>query len=364
MVFVNKLIDLARRISWKTWIIVIFLLLLIVLIPRMWPLNNAGVSDEQVKPVRVLEIKEETIPISLEYMGIVNAREVKKLGFKMSGVLEKVFVTEGQPINEGDMLAQLDTTELALAVEAAQNTRDNAKTAYEFARDNYERINKLLEAGAVSKQENDRAKVEMENLLASYNNAEIDYQNKQNNLEDTVLRADISGFVAEVLYEEGEIVPSGYPVVIIRGNELEVNIGLSQNDLSKVSIGTAARIFAQGNNFSGKIKSVGLLPDSQTKTYPTVIEIEDTTLPVGMSVKVILDIGEEKGVFIPISAIKNNNSDFVYVIDKDMIAHLKTVQLGRIRNGEVMVNGFADGDKLVIEGSQRLYDGDKVSVKP
>jgi RND family efflux transporter MFP subunit len=184
-----------------------------------------------------------------------------------------------------------------------------------------------------------------------------------NNFEDATLKADISGFVAEILYEEGEIIPSGYPVAVIRGKDLEIRIGLSQDDLQKVNLGTPAQIIGNGTTLNGKVISIGQLPDPQTKTYQTRIEIEDTTIPIGMTVRVRLDIGEEKGYFIPISTVKKDEQDFVYVIDEDMIARKKIVELGRIKESYVLVSGLAEGDKLVTDGSRRLFDGDRVLVQ-
>lgn len=363
MGFMSKVVGLGQRLSWKIWILIFILLVLISVLPSIWATFNKEESVELLKPVKVLEVKEEISSLTLEYLGIVNARELKKVGFKMAGILGKVWVSEGQSIAEGDILAQLEAKDLELAAEAAMNSRDNAKTAYKFSRDNYEKMKKLLAAGAVSPQESDKARVEMENLSASFNNAEIAYQNKLNNLEDTALKADISGVVADILSEEGEIIPSGYPVAIIRGSELEVNIGISQNDLSKVRIGTPARIIINGSELEGKVASIGQLPDPLTKTYLTTIEIQETTLPIGMTVKLFLDIGEESGIYIPISVIKNDKQDYVYVIDDDMIAHKKVVELGKIKNTQVMVSGLDDGDRIVVEGSRKLYDGDKVAVQ-
>lgn len=363
MEFLNKLTGLAKRLPWKVGVLSFVLLLIFLAVSGFWPIKQKEASHETVKPVKVSEVKEETISQTLEYLGIVDAHDLKKIGFKLTGTLKKIAVTEGQPISKGEILAQLDTADLALAVEAAKNTRDNAESAYLFARDNYEKITKLQEAGAVSQQEADKARLEMENRQAGRDNAEIDYLNKLNALDDVTLKADIAGYVADVLYQEGEIIPGGYPVVIIRGEQLEIKIGLSQQDLGKVRTGTPARITAAGIELEGKVTSIGQLPDAQTRTYPTTIGVQETSLPLGMTVKVFLDLGEEKGIYIPINTINNDGQDYVYVIDNEMIARKKTVMLGKIRNTDVMVTGLAEGDRIVTEGIKSLRDGDRVSVQ-
>lgn len=315
------------------------------------------------KPVKVAEVKNESAGVALDYLGVVAARELKKLGFKMAGVLEDVAVSKGAAVAAGDTLAALETKDLELAVQASQNTRDNAQKAYEFAQDNFDKINRLFEAGAVSAAERDKAEVEMVNLRSGYNNAQIDYQNKQNLLADSILKSDISGFVADILYEEGEMAPAGYPVVILRSSGLEVTVGLAQDDLQKVKAGTAARVLYGDMEIAGEVTAIGQLPDTSTRTYPATVAIEDTTLPLGVTAEVLLELGEEEGIYIPISAIQNNGRDYVYVVDAAGFAQKKEIELGRVHNSKVLVTGLAEGDKLVIEGGKRLNEGDPVIIQ-
>ncbi|MDX9872278.1 MAG: efflux RND transporter periplasmic adaptor subunit [Clostridia bacterium] len=315
------------------------------------------------KPVKVLEVRPETIHITLNYLGIVEARELKKVGFKMAGLLVHVPVSAGQEIKAGDVLAKLETKDLELAAEGARNTRDNVRKAYEFAQDNFDKVNRLYEAGAVSASDRDKAEVELVNLRAAYNNAEIDYQNKQNMLADTVLQADLSGWVADILYEEGEMVPTGYPVAVIRGSALEVTLGLSQDDLPKVKAGTPARVISGDKEITGAVIRIGQLPDAQTRTYPVIVAIEDTALPIGRTVDVLLEIGEEAGLFIPVNAVQNDGQDYVFVANDQGIAVKKVIERGRINNSLVLVKGLDAYDKVVIEGHKRLNDGDIVMVQ-
>ena len=358
-----KVKELVRRISWKVWVILLVLAVLLPIILGIWPSFQTELELAKSKPVKIMKMQVQTEPLTLEYLGTVNAVDVKKYSFKAAGVVSDILVTKGQTVAEGEVLARLDAKDLGLAAEAARNTRDNAKIAYDFSQDNYLKISKLLEAGAISLQEADRAKVEMENLRALYNNAQIDYQSKQNSLEDTILKADLAGYIGDVLYKEGEIAPAGYPVVVIRGEKLEITAGLTQNDWGKVCVGMGARIAVLDRQIVGRVTSVGQLPDTQTRTYPATIEINEESLPVGIAARVYFDIGEEKGMFVPISAISNDGEDFLYVLDSELKVHRKTVKLGRIKGTDVLLEGLVEGDSIIKEGINRLRDGDKVVIQ-
>jgi len=245
-------------------------------------------------------------------------------------------------------MAQLGAKDFRLAVEAARNTRERAQSAYDFSQENYTKLSKLLEAGAISRQEADQAKVQLDNLRSVYHNAQIDYQTKENNLADSTPRAGFSGYVADILSAEGEIVPAGYPVIVVRGGELEITVGVTQKDWSKVSVGMGARAYALDKEVRGTVTSVGQLPDSHTRTYPVTVEIQDTSLPVGITARVLLDIGEGKGMYAPITAISNDGEDFVFVLDSQQVVRKKAVKLGRIKGTTLQVEGLAEGKGILM----------------
>ncbi len=81
---------------------------------------------------------------------------------------------------------------------------------------------------------------------ASYNEAKVDLQAKQISLNDAQLYSDLDGYVVDVLYKKSEIIAAGYPVVVVRTAEQMVTVGLSQNDVKKIVVGTAAQIELDG----------------------------------------------------------------------------------------------------------------------
>jgi len=363
MELLNKGRELLKRITWQAWTVIGIIIVLLLIIPPVLGRFKEEAAQEKVKPVKVLVATVQAEPLSLEYLGTVNAVEVTKYSFKSPGRLDRVLVSQGQAVAQGQKLAELDKEELTLALQAALNTREQAKSAYQFALDSYEKVLKLWEAGAVSRQEVDRAKTELDNLQAVYNNAQIDCQFKEKSLQDSTLTANQAGYVAEIFYEEGEMVPAGYPVLVLRGEELEITVGVTQDDWSKIKVGMAARAVVQGREINGQVSSVGQLPDEYTLTFPVTVRIDDNSLPIGASARVYLDVGEEKGIFVPITAVGNDGSDFVYVLDDDLVAHKRVVSLGRIKGTDVLVEGLAEGELVVKEGLRRLKDGDRVRIQ-
>lgn len=316
-----------------------------------------------VKPVKVMEVTEETFPVQMEYIGTVQAKELKKYSLELSGKIGDVLVTEGQEIKKGQELVRLDAREIELAVEAASNNREKARRAYQFARDHFERMQALLAAGAVSRQETDQAKLELDLNEASYHNARLDFENKNNLLGNTVIKADMDGYAAAVSVKEGEVAAAGYPVVVVRSSEMTVRVGVTQQDFGKIAPGMAAQVSIEGQESAGKVVKINQVPDIQTKTYQIEISMDHDNAPLGATARVVLESGEEKGVFIPITSILKSDRDYVFIIT-DERAVKKSITLGKTRGSGVVAQGLSAGDQLVVEGMKKLEDGDRVTVQP
>ena len=283
----------------------------------------------------------------------------------MPGKLNKISVSLGEKINKGARIATLETNELQMAAEASKNTLNTAKSSFDFIAENYEKMIKIHAGGGISTQELEKYKLEKDNSESLYNNAKIDYENKQLNLNDSILKSDMEGYIIDILYEEGEIVPAGYPVVIIRSNELEVSFGLSQEDTSLVGIGNSVRILDGDNEYEGIIKNINQAPESSVRTYETKVKFkgEPPIIPVGTIVKVFIEGEEEKGFWIPLDIILNDGEDYIYVIDDENIVGKKVIRIDSLKNTLVKVSGLTKEDKIVSEGFRNLREGDVVSIK-
>lgn len=317
-----------------------------------------------VKPVQVLAAASEYQPVMLEYLGTVAAREMKKYGFKSGGRIEKIHAEKGGQIKEGDLLAQLETRDLELAVEAAKNTYLKSKSSYDFALEYYNNMERMHLAGAASKQETDKAKLELDIHSATLSSARADLENKENMVKDAFILSEMTGYVADTLYKAGEIVSPGYPVVVVRSKEINVKVGLSQNDVSLVKANAPVTILFDGSEYQGRVANIDSIPNPETRTYNADIEIEELALPLGLIVRANFDAGETEGIYIPINCIMNDGQDYVYVIDQENRAVKKTIKLGEIRGPMVEIKGLQECDRVVIEGMKRLKEGDNVSILP
>lgn len=369
-------------------------------------------------PVKVLEVKNENYPISLEYEGITGGSEVRKLSFKSSGKISKIYVSKGQQIKKGASLVDLDKSDLNFDMEAAKAQMDsassqytkavngaqaeeinkaeiavkNAEDNYNYYKDLYDKNAKLYQSGAISKQELEGAKLQSDSyesalnnarqtlqqlqngtraedkkgLLAQLNSAKANYDSKVNLVQDASLTSDVDGYVVDVLCKESEIQAAGTPVVLIRSENQVITIGLSSDDVKKVKTGTKAQVKINDNKVDGEIVNIVQMSDKTSGTYSAEIRllnpIDNSTFYIGDIVKVYVSIGDKNSIWIPISSILNDGEDYVYIAENGRAVR-KNITIGYTNEGKVSVEGLKPTDKLIIEGMKNIKAGYGVTIK-
>jgi len=388
--------------------------IIIVLLFMVSCTNEKDAEQEKIKPVKVLQVVEEGKDAFLNYTGSVAPQDMIKVGFKSPGKITRISVQKGDYIKRGQVLAQIDSTDLEYALKAAEANLEAARAqynkalngasqsdivnadlnvkkaqdAYDFANNTYNKLKILYDAGGISKNDLDKAKLELDirtseleqakeisrqvrdgarnedkaALLAQVEAARVDVEYKKSMVQDAIMKSDADGYVVDVLNKEGEFVSAGYPVVVIRKEGMVVNVGVSQNDIAQIKKGTKANIIANGESIAGEVTNISQVPDNVTRTYNVEVAIDDESLAIGSIVKVEILTGQEKGIWIPIQSVVSGSEDYVFVVNEG-IAQKKKVSIENIKGSSVRVNGISPGDMLVIEGMSKLKDRDKVAVQ-
>ena len=385
----------------------------------------SGCSDEtstkaEIKtyPVKTVELQDKSYQISLEYEGITGGSEVRKLSFKSSAKISKIYVSKGQRVKKGDSLVDLDKTDLNFEMQGAKAQMDaasaqynkavngaqaedinkaqlavkNAEDNYNYCKDLYNKNVTLYEMRAVTQQQVNDLKIKLDGsesefnaaketlnqlqsgtrkedkqaALAQQNTAKVNYDSKVNLVQDGSLKADEDGYIVDILCKEGEMQSVGYPAVLIRSENQVVTVGLSDKDVKKIQLGTKAQVKIDDNTADGEVMNIVQMADAKSGTYSAEIKLlnlmDNSKFYIGQSAKVFINEGEKNGIWIPITSILNDGQDYVYVIE-DGRAIKKNITLGQTNENLVCVEGLKSGDNLVNEGMKNIKAGYQVSVK-
>ncbi|MCT4619846.1 MAG: efflux RND transporter periplasmic adaptor subunit [Marinisporobacter sp.] len=335
--------------------------------------------EEKVRAVKIQKVEETKNAVSLNYIGTVDSKSIMDYSFKTGGKLKQVYVKKGDKVKKGDLLASLDQEDLNLQLSAAKanliSTEENIKKAEDamnYNKDQFNKMEKLYEAGSISKSQYDQVKLQKDTSIATYNQAksqheatQVNYENTRIALDESVIYAKEDGIVVDIPHEEGErIAPPAMSYVIIvqvRSMEQIINTGIAQKDLNKIKEGTKATIDIDGEIAKGVITNIDEAPDLSTRTYNAEVRVEDKNYRLGSIAKVSFDIGEEQGVWIPMQSIFSNGEDYVYIVKEDR-AFKRTITLLKNHEDQVMVEGVSPEELLAISGMKNLNDGSKVNI--
>ena len=325
-------------------------------------LSSCTKTDEQkIKaPVRV---KTEVLSTGANldgqtYVGVVEEREATAVSFTSMGVVQRVLVNEGQVVGRGQLIAVIDDTQarnVLRGAEAMMTQATDAQTRYKMLHDN----GSLPEANWV----------EIQSKVAQ---AASQLEVAKKNLADCQLRAPVGGIIGRKFISAGETaMPSQAVVNILNINTVKVKVAIPEGEVSVINSHTPSiiRVEATGGSYEGGRIEKGVQADPMTHTYDIRINVANSShkLLPGMVASVQfgaswVQMGAQQ-LSAPVTSVQKraDGTLFVWTIDKDSLAHRTPVGIGEtIGNRVAIMNGVAGGQRIVIEGYQKLSEGTKV----
>ena len=322
-------------------------------------------SEGANEPEAVVGVPVETIPVgtqdferTISVACKTAAESTVNVIAKVSGMeqIMAVNVKVGDKVAKGEVLAILNTDSTRLQMEQAQ-------LAYNNAQDTYDKNLALFEAGAVSQNQMDQLKLQLDNAANSLNQIKLA-------LDYATVTAPISGTVVTVNADEGSYASASQPMFVLANvDDLEVKAGVTESNVGKIQMGqkVSVKVGAAGAEpIEGTITEISKVMDMTTKNYPITISIDNSAgnYVDGMYAEVQLVTDRAPGaIVIPAQAIINNDGKRFVFVEKDKKALETEVQVGLTDgNYYVVTEGLNVGDQLIIKGNDDLVDGQDVVV--
>jgi RND family efflux transporter MFP subunit len=330
--------------------------------------EEAPEPEEVARPVKILEVRGSGATSTREYPGRIRAIQQADMAFEVPGKIVEFRFTEGEQVQEGEVLARLDDRDYQARLDSSQAQADNARV-------NFERAQKLFEEGALSALERDRRRT-------VYDTAEADLREASKAVEDTALRAPFTGVMARKLVEDYENVQAKQTVLILQDeSNLEIRVSVPERDMTggaarnldpeEITRRIEPRVIVTAipdREFPARVKQVAMIADPTTRTFEATFVIErptDVSVLPGMTAKVIISAAAEaagrSGMRIPASATvaDDEGNAFVWVLDpSNMTVRSVPVELGQLSGSDVSIlSGLSDGDQIAISGVHQLREG-------
>ncbi|BEG61386.1 efflux RND transporter periplasmic adaptor subunit [Coprobacter fastidiosus] len=300
--------------------------------------------------VRLETVKTQEVEQIQEFTATVEANVVNNIVPSMSLRINDILVEVGDHVRKGQVLAQMDKTNLL-----------QSQTQLENIQLEYDRAFELYKVGGASKQSLDAQKTQLDVAKTAYENLK----------ENTRLVSPINGIVTARNYDSGDMI-GGEPVVTIEQmSPVKLLVNVSENFYTRVRKGMDVNVKVEvyGDEiFHGKVSLIYPTVDPQTRTFPVEIKLPNKDLKVrpGMFARVTMNFGTQNHVVAPdLSIIKQAGSGdrYIYVYKDGKVSYNKVLLGRRMDDKYEIISGVSDGDQVVVAGQSRLTNGAEVSVE-
>ncbi|WP_321995221.1 efflux RND transporter periplasmic adaptor subunit [Clostridium butyricum] len=346
------------------------------------------------------------------YKSTLEAYEQGIISSKISAKVTKVVVENGQYVNEGDTIAVLDDQDIQNSIKTAtaqlevnekqvnsaeqqlnstQTSLEKLKINVDDAQRNYDREKALFDAGAVSQSELDASEKALNASKADYNSGQanieiskasiesakasveaqkVNIEKLQNDLNNVVIKAPISGVISEKNVNVGQIINQG--AVLAKINDISyvfATIQVPQEKINDIEVGKPADVTLEDNNtvHNGTLDSIDLSGDSTLRVFNCKIKIENSNkeLLPGEYAKVNFSNTENnnKVITIPVSSLAGSEGDYYVFINDNGVASKVAVDIGDADENNVEItSGVKEGDEIICTNMSSLKDGCKIDV--
>ena len=319
----------------------------------------------------------------------VQAKYSMEMKSQISGrVLNKDYKLDtGNHVKEGDIIAYLDTGDIELKIEQAQNELESAKrridvgSAVKFqlesAQSDFNNTERMFKMGQISDSDYQKARrlvetykqqlaVEAVRNEEDLKTDESTLKSLQHEKEKMTIRAPFEGEVSVVYAHPGDLIDVGAPIVTLITTERVVQAKISEEDFANIKVGqhvTATFLPYGAFLYNGTVKKILPTADPVTQRHLVDLEITDIApekLIPGITGEVTIVVGSRHAkAIIPRRAIVNDN---VFVV-KDGVVELRPIKKGYVwLTGAEVLEGLEPGELVIVEDIESFHVGDRVKV--
>ncbi|MCF2218855.1 efflux RND transporter periplasmic adaptor subunit [Chryseobacterium sp. PS-8] len=307
--------------------------------------------------VNVVTVSRENIDTDYSANGTFIPKQEMNQSSEISGRVVSVLVKEGSRVGAGQVLATIKRDAIEVDVTQAQNNLQNAIA------DN-QRYENAFKTGGVTKQQLDNSRLQLKNAQAALRAQGV-------KVNDTSIRAGISGTINKKMVEPGMVVAPGTGLFeIVNINSLKLSVLVDESQIGKIQLGQEVPIKVNvlpEDSFVGRITFIAPKSDASLN-FPVEIEVQNRgNLKAGMYATATFKTNNgaetQNMLTVPAEAFVNGVSSGQLFVVQNGVAKLIKVTVGKVYGDKVQVlSGLNDGDQVVTSGQINLDNGSKVNI--
>ncbi|MBT6338516.1 MAG: efflux RND transporter periplasmic adaptor subunit [Desulfobacula sp.] len=343
------------------------LILIIINVTMVYAQNKP--PDQPPAKVVISKIVFQKLAQNRSFIGTLYYDRVSHVSSEVSGLVSKIDVRDGDRVNKGISLVNLDTEILEKEILIHKNLIDQAVLHINHSKINYQRMDSLYKKGGISEKHYDDATFVYQDALLKKVSAETILEKLLIQKRKSVINAPFDGIILEKNVDSGDWVQQGKKLISIGSvNDLFIKVPVAETLLKFVIAGQKVRVIINAYNkeMIGTIDNLSPIADAKTKNVFIKIRIPMLTrVAQNMSAIVFISTGsEQKLAMIPRDALfKFQGNDFVYTIKQAKAVRLPVnivTYLGKSIGTDN--DHFKEGMPVIVEGNERLRPDQRVVI--
>src|SRR5271156_3107073 len=330
--------------------------------------KEAKADAPQAMPVKVQTAKDEKVDDTTDYVATLKSRDSAVGMPQVEGIITQIFVHSGEPVADGAPLMQIDPAKQQATVKSQEDARAAQVAQVVWAKQNYERVSGLANAGVVSKQDLDQARATLDAAQAQLHSLEAQVSEQQVQLHYYQVVAPRAGIVGDVPVRVGDrVLTTTQLTTVDRPGSLEAYIYIPIEKSGQLKMNIPVQIVDGSGNplASSRVTFISPQVDNSTQTVLVKATIANSNdrLRNAQFIRARVVWGSQDKPVVPILAVSRiGGLYFAFVAEPDQkggyVVHQKPLQIGQIvGNDYVVLDGVKPGDKVVVSGTQFLVDG-------
>ena len=316
--------------------------------------ERAESSSPSSATVRVQTIESKRRVATEEVVGTVRAKLRSVIEAKVSGKIDRLLVVPGQQVKTGELLAVVDAGEVRARYDQAVAVRQQAEA-------DLKRLASLFKQEILSQAEFDNAQAKARVAIAGVTEAET-------MLGYTKVTAPFAGVITRKHADVGDLATPGKPLLELEDSSaLRLEADVPEAIVGRLTLGDKlpVRISALEQELQGVISEIAPAADPNSRTFLVKLDLPNTPgLRAGQFGRVAMPVGETSALRVPASAVVQRGQMEIIFVVAGSKAQLRLVKTGKRIGDEVeLVAGVEAGEKIVIEGTAGLVDGQPVQSK-
>lgn len=325
-------------------------------------------AQDKPTDVRSVAVATSEVHKPTSRVGTVFALKTVVLASFSGGLVEKIFLEEGNTVKKGQVLAHIGTIDSKLSLAEAKNFLAHQKTNLLYEQKNWTRQAEFYKKGIINLAQFERTENQYKLTQIAEKSASLKVRKAKINYDRSIIKTPISGIIDEKFFEVGEFASPGNKVYkVIRDDKLQIEFSINENELQSFQVGQKGTIYfdAVAGKYQGVIQKISPSANARTKTFQVkiVLDNKEKKIRPGITARIELNIIKAgKHILIPLAAIiESSRGRLVFLREGEKA---KEVLIGTEENigSKVLVkSGLKVGDRLIVQGQQFLNNNDKIN---